>query len=233
MSTNPLLIFNAPIATVGLTVFDTNGVLVGTRGELNIIAGTNITVTGSDNISASRVDLTIAATGGASVGTNLNIAPFAVHPNTSSGLQNRSLIMRVPFGCIVNTANTWTLTLNIATGTATLGTAVVMRTSPYGTAILDSTPITFGGTSGPVFTPGVQTSDVMTLTIDNTYDHYIGLYFKDVAGNGSVTVSSTTAGAPLGMYSIITDKVTGATVVSGFGTISTTTYCIVGWTKVS
>lgn len=48
--------------TIGALRFDANGVLVGTRPELNLIAGSNITITGTDNAAQNRVDVTIAST---------------------------------------------------------------------------------------------------------------------------------------------------------------------------
>jgi len=47
---------------------DKNGTLVGTRQELNLIEGSNITLTVSDNSGSDRVDVTIAASGGSSAG---------------------------------------------------------------------------------------------------------------------------------------------------------------------
>jgi len=44
---------------------DKNGTLVGTRGTLNFIEGTNVTLTVADNAGAGRVDVTIASTTGA------------------------------------------------------------------------------------------------------------------------------------------------------------------------
>lgn len=85
MSTNPLLIFNAPISTLGLTKFDANSVLVGTRPELNLIAGANVTLTGSDNVGASRVDLTIAASGGTGGGVSgVTFGPLFATPNIAT-----------------------------------------------------------------------------------------------------------------------------------------------------
>src|SRR5439155_6973097 len=50
---------------------DKNGTLVGTRGTLNLIEGTNVTLTMADNAGAGRVDVTIASSGGGGSGTNV------------------------------------------------------------------------------------------------------------------------------------------------------------------
>jgi len=85
MSTNPLLIFNAPISTIGLTLWEVNSTLVGTRPELNVIAGSNITVTGSDNVSNNRFDLTInGSSGGGGGNASITIGTQAALPGTST-----------------------------------------------------------------------------------------------------------------------------------------------------
>lgn len=48
----------------GSIAVDHNGTLVGTRGTINFIDGTNVTLTVADNGGASRVDVTVAASGG-------------------------------------------------------------------------------------------------------------------------------------------------------------------------
>ncbi len=48
----------------GTINFDVNGGLVGSEQGLNLIQGSNVTVTGADNPGSNRVDVTIAATGG-------------------------------------------------------------------------------------------------------------------------------------------------------------------------
>ena len=45
-----------------------NGTLIGTRPALNLIAGSNVTISGSDNAGSDRVDVTVSATGGGSGG---------------------------------------------------------------------------------------------------------------------------------------------------------------------
>lgn len=47
---------------------DKNGTLVGTRQEINLIEGSNVTLTVSDNAGSDRVDITVAASGGSSAG---------------------------------------------------------------------------------------------------------------------------------------------------------------------
>jgi len=55
-------------ATGGLSSvnFDVNGSLVGSQSTLNLIQGSNTTITGINNVGASRVDVTFSSTGGGS-----------------------------------------------------------------------------------------------------------------------------------------------------------------------
>lgn len=67
-------LFNPGAASV---IVDTNGTVVGTQSIINIIQGTNMTITGSNNTGANRIDLTFAAAGGGGGGgTN----PFGYTP---------------------------------------------------------------------------------------------------------------------------------------------------------
>lgn len=48
------------------TIIRKAGTLIGSRRDINLIEGTNITLTVSDNPSSKRVDVTISSTGGGS-----------------------------------------------------------------------------------------------------------------------------------------------------------------------
>src|SRR5215831_7064745 len=48
------------------SIYAVNGAVIGTQTQLNLIAGTNITLTGVNNTGANRVDVTVVATGGMS-----------------------------------------------------------------------------------------------------------------------------------------------------------------------
>lgn len=53
-----------------------NGSAIGSRPEVNIVAGTNVTVSGSDNSGANRVDVTINSSGGGGGGGILDVQHF-------------------------------------------------------------------------------------------------------------------------------------------------------------
>lgn len=55
-------------------IVDANGILVGTVPELNVIQGTDISVSGVFNVPLNRVDLTITSTGGSGSGTVTSVA---------------------------------------------------------------------------------------------------------------------------------------------------------------
>ena len=50
-----------------ITIIRKAGTLIGRRRTINLIEGSNITLTVADNPSSDRVDVTIASTGGGSV----------------------------------------------------------------------------------------------------------------------------------------------------------------------
>src|SRR5262249_59484504 len=47
------------------SIYAVNGAVVGTRAELNLIAGTDVVLSGADNSAAGRVDVTVAVTAAA------------------------------------------------------------------------------------------------------------------------------------------------------------------------
>lgn len=67
-----------------------NGSLVGTRRELNLIPGTNVTLNVVDNAGSNRVDATINATASSVFGTQRHVnSSEGVSSTTSSGYQNK------------------------------------------------------------------------------------------------------------------------------------------------
>lgn len=55
-----------------------NGTVVGTRRQLNLIEGSNVTITATDNAANERIDVTIAATGGG--GGGVLFGPYETRP---------------------------------------------------------------------------------------------------------------------------------------------------------
>lgn len=77
---NTLTISVVPDTTVQRTIVSTGGTTVGTRRQLNVIPGAGITLTGADNPSDNRVDLTVnttaVATGITLSGTGSPVSPL-------------------------------------------------------------------------------------------------------------------------------------------------------------
>jgi hypothetical protein len=84
--------------------FDVNGALIGSRGTLNLIQGSNTTITGVDNSAQNRVDITVSATGGAH--------------NLLDGVQNQDTVAYSPTNgdMIIGSGNKW---IGLVAGAAT------------------------------------------------------------------------------------------------------------------
>ena len=235
---NPLLIFNSPTSAPGLTVFDVNGTAIGTRPTVNFTAQGNLTVSGFDNSGQNRVDVTVTGSGGGSV--LANIVPFPVQSLSDSSWQNFSLVVRVPGGAIMNTANTWQIVCLVTTNTATVGTCVIMRTGLNGTSIIDSTPITFGGVSANFNIPtgiwvglSTTTSDIISLPIDANHDYYFGFYFTNVSGNSTVSFAEGASNLTVDYIPSAGDKITGQTVTTNWGAVRAFTDLVSAWIRIS
>jgi hypothetical protein len=162
-----------------------NGTLIGTRQELNLIAGSNVSLTTTDNSGADRVDITIAGAGSIVInvqdygavgdGSTNNATAFAAAIAAASA-QGGGVVW------IPAAASPYMIGSPVAGASkvrilgAGMGATIVKATTGYigGTATINSvpnTPIpnglfdyqgTYGGSSGPTFT----NIEVAHMTID-------------------------------------------------------------------
>jgi len=84
----------ADSTTQRVQVSQGTGTLVGTRPQINFIAGANATVSAADNVGANRVDVTISAAGGGGGGDSFWTA-------TANGIAS-SLPVGISFGAAIN-----------------------------------------------------------------------------------------------------------------------------------
>jgi hypothetical protein len=130
-----------PNTTVQKSIFSKSGVAVGTRQQLNLIEGTNVTLTVADNAGADRVDVTINAAGGggstftryeSAVGSGCFVVadgPGVTFTKTDSNVvinnPNNALILNVSIALTsLETASAGTLGVTVDYGTVGTGGAV-------------------------------------------------------------------------------------------------------------
>ncbi len=122
---------------------------------------------------------------------------------------------RIPGSMLTNFSSPWKMSFYISgfeSGPpipfAQFNNCVIARTARNSKVVLDTTPVTFGGTSAPVFTVlGEQTSDPITLALDSSHDYWFLFYAPFVSGNdmtltfGDYSSSSYVQGLEGGMFS--------------------------------
>ncbi len=125
-------------------IVDKNGTLIGTRDEINLIEGSNITLTVADNPGSNRVDITVAATGSGGAPTNATYVTLS----TDATLTNERVL--------------------------TAGSQITLTDGGAGGAITVASPFYFdatAGASGADFTSvqaAVNAGKIRILVIDNT-----------------------------------------------------------------
>lgn len=143
------------------------GTLVGTRGGINFIEGSNVTLTVADDASNDEVDVTIAASGGAGGGISglayVLKSPFHYSFNNHTvGANNAARFMRgLGAGSTVNT-----LVFSVSPSSGTLSVGVYDNDGGTGSA---ANPGTRKATSGSVACPSTGDASV-ALTASTTFD---------------------------------------------------------------
>jgi hypothetical protein len=160
-------------------IFENNGVLNSSQTLLNLTSA-QLTITDQGG---GQIDIEPSSSG-SPAGSNVL---FIEDVENSSGFNqgtNNCVIVRVPASSIAATGSIVRVTLNFNTlgVSAAQLDCVLRRTLPGQTAFTDTTPITFSGTSTPVFTGStlVYTSDPVSCTLDSGHDTYF--IFKEIDG---------------------------------------------------
>ena len=175
------------------------------RSKLNLIAGTNVTISAADNSGADSTDVTFQASGGAG-----NIFPGSALPSTNTGWSGYSALLQIPVGILIQPATTWEIGMLVRSASGHCAAMVLKRTLPFNPAVIDSTAILVGGNAAFTLSAGETMSDLISVAIDFSHDYYLVAYF-DSAGSLGVGQGSGSAagGAPSGNH-------TGDTSVSGW-----------------
>lgn len=199
------------------------GMLIGTRKSINLIAGSNVTVTGSDNSGSDRVDITLSATGGGGTGM-AEPSSNGLAVRTSSGASAARSIVAPAAGITITNGDgvSGNPTLVLADDLAGLEglstTGYVKRTGTgtfsAGTAIdLSGSEVT--GTIAAARMPAL-TGDIVTSSggVATTYNNVVpsnkggaGTVSGLMKANGSGTVSAATAGTD---YVVPSGSITGS-----------------------
>lgn len=218
------------------------GTLIGTRKSINLIAGSNVTVSGSDNSGGDRVDITLSATGGGGTGM-AEPSSNGLAVRTSSGASAARSIVAPAAGITITNGDgvsgnpTLVLADDLAGIEGLSTTGYVKRTGTgafsAGTAIdLSGSEVT--GTIAAARMPAL-TGDIVTTAgaVSTTYNNVVpsskggaGSVNGLMKANGSGTVSAAVAGTdyvvPSGNITGTAANITGTAAIANGGTGSTT-----------
>ncbi len=134
-------------------------------------------------------------------GQNIAVPPFNINNLTQpSGYISSTYCQIVPQNQIMALPARWTITVSAPSSTATTQWGVA-RTLPGSYTVIDITPITFqGGNASPTLSSGLNTSDAVSLQIDNSHDYWFFVYGStNVKLNCSATIG-VNVGAFIGGY---------------------------------
>lgn len=199
------------------------GTLIGTRKSINLIAGSNVTVTGSDNSGGDRVDITLSATGGGGTGM-AEPSANGLAVRTSSGASAARSIVAPAAGITITNGDgvsgnpTLVLADDLAGIEGLSSTGYVKRTGTgtfsAGTAIdLSGSEVT--GTMAAGRMPALA-GDIITTAgaVSTSYNNVVpankggaGSVTGLMKANGSGTVSAATAGTD---YVVPSGNITGS-----------------------
>jgi hypothetical protein len=191
------------------------------NAALNALLPSQSGVTSGWVLSTDGTDTAWAAPGGggSSVAGNMVLGPA---PLTSSNpdWSNFSFLITIPANVLLSFATTWTFCIHILSGSLQISSANVRRTLKGSTTYLDSTSVTWSGSSTPTLTAGRTFCDAISVATDGLHDYYIEMYLATTADNTAVTLAENTAylGAfPSYNVTYKTGNETGGTTVpSGF-----------------
>ncbi len=197
-----------------IRVYDTGG-LIGTRRAINLIEGSNITLTLADNGVDDRVDITIAASGGGSTHDLLS----ATHTDTTAAAVLRGSIIAG-----VGASPKWG---RLALGAANRvlisdGTDLAYGQVPLATAVSGTLPVANGGTGVTSGTVGDIFYFSGATTLSKLPIGSAGQFLKVAAG-----IPSWAAGSALNYYAEVATTPSTAPSVSGTDTVA------IGWGAVS
>lgn len=190
-------VLNSPVPAgpANSSTFQTNGVNNSVQSKLNLVAGTNITLT------ESLGSVTIDASGGGTVAAGQNVyttfSTIAGHATGGASPPGRTYSTTMGGRQLINTPATWKFSLSVNGGGVTLHSIVILKTLIDDFNVISSTSVTFGASSNPVLADGVHFSDSISLQLDTTHDYWI-MYVVDWLSAGWVDygplVSSTAFG---------------------------------------
>lgn len=126
------------------------------------------------NFSLTAQDIADLAGGssGPSVGQNvLDLGSQRPVPVGPLGTGN-SMCLRMPGRALLCLPSIWTVSIQ-RVATSHFSAIVVLRTLADDLNVIDSTPVLFGGSATPTMVDGVNTSDNISLQLDNTHDYYV------------------------------------------------------------
>ena len=167
-------------------LLQTNSVSNASQTALNLVAGTNVTLT---NTSGGNVSIAAGASGasGTAVG-NVN-APM-IQSNT--GWQNVTIWSRFCGPQMRSFPSSWVVKMQFLGGSPVIGAMVILTVPTTSNTVSSSTVVKIGGVANPTLTtPGLVTTDAIAIAMDISHDYVFAIFFANNGANSSVVVGQT------------------------------------------
>jgi hypothetical protein len=108
----------------------------------------------------------------------------------------------------------WKFRLNVTSGTFTFSNFVIRRTLTGSTTYIDSTAVTFGGTSAPLMSAGWNQSDTISVALDTDHDYYILGYISAASSGVAAWTAGNDAASPEAVSGWLAGNQTAAATMS-------------------
>ena len=137
----------------------------------------------------------ITATGGGGGGGGASGSLVNITLNTLAGSnanwQNYSQWIRFSGMGMLQFPASWVVKMQFRAGSPVIGSMCIKRTLAGSTAVIDTTSVTIGGVTNPTLvSPGIVTTDPISIALDDAHDYYFMVYFANVSANASVSAGS-------------------------------------------
>jgi hypothetical protein len=128
--------------------------------------------------------------GGGASGSLVNITLNTL-AGSNANWQNYSQWIRFSGMGMLQFPASWVVKMQFRAGSPVIGSMCIKRTLAGSTAVIDTTSVTIGGVTNPTLvSPGIVTTDPISIALDDAHDYYFMVYFANVSANASVSAGS-------------------------------------------
>ena len=120
-----------------------------------------------------------SAVGGGGGGVTAGTPVFSMGSQQPAALgplgTGQTMMLKIPGRALNCLPSSWKVRIRRGAGSH-FSAIVILRTAIDDTTVIDSTPVTFGGSATPAMSAGLNLSDAISLALDASHDYYVAGY---------------------------------------------------------